>query len=60
MNLRDEIKKLAQKIPVSVVNGGIMTASMWKQKAANAYELARNPRSSEKQLLDALEELRRF
>mgnify|MGYP003342681370 CR=1 FL=1 len=60
MNLRDEIKKLVQKIPASVANGGIMTATMWKQKATTAYDLARNPKSSQEQLQRVLEELRRF
>jgi hypothetical protein len=60
MDYRDEIKKLVQKIPESVTKGGIMTATMWKQKAVTAYDLARNPKSNKEQLRRVLDELRRF
>lgn len=60
MNYREEIKKLAQKIPESVARGGIMTATVWKQKATTAYDLARNPKASKDQLQRVLDELRRF
>ena len=60
MDYRDEIKKLIQKIPESVAKGGLMTATMWKQKAVTAYDLARSPKSSKEQLQRVLDELRRF
>jgi hypothetical protein len=37
-----------------------MTATMWKQKAITAYDLARNPKSNKEQLRRVLDELRRF
>ena len=60
MTIRDEIKRLAQKIPASVMNGGVMTASLWKQKATTAYDLAKNPRASKEQLERVLHEIRSF
>jgi flagellar motor switch protein FliM len=60
MDYRDEINKLIQKIPESVAKGGLMTATMWKQKAVTAYDLARSPKSSKEQLQRVLDELRRF
>jgi hypothetical protein len=60
MNYREEIKKLVQKIPDSVAKGGIMTATIWKQKAITAYDLARSSKSSQEQLQRVLDELKRF
>ena len=60
MNYREEIKKLTRTIPKSVINGGVMQAGLWKQKAVDALRVAGNPRASSTELINALETLRRF
>lgn len=60
MNYREEIKKAVGTIPRSVLNGGVMSATLWKQKAIKALELAKSNKTSEAQLKRALEELNRF
>lgn len=60
MNYREEIKKLTKTIPKSVVDGGVMQAGLWKQKAIDALRVAGNTRASTAELINALEALRRF
>lgn len=60
MNYREEIKKLTRTLPKSVINGGVMTASLWKQKASNSLKVANNNRASTTELINALEVLRKF
>jgi hypothetical protein len=60
MNYRDEIKKLTRTLPKSVVDGGVMTATLWKQKAVQSLNVANNNRASTTDLINALEVLRKF
>jgi hypothetical protein len=60
MNYREEIKKLTKTVPKSVVNGGVMTATLWKQKAVQSLKVANNNRASTTDLINALEVLRKF
>lgn len=60
INYRDEIRKLTKTIPKSVVDGGVMQAGLWKEKAINALHVANNNRASTAQLINALESLRKF
>jgi hypothetical protein len=60
MNYREEIIKLTKTIPKSVVNGGVMQAGLWKEKARDALRAANNNRASTAELINALETLRRF
>jgi hypothetical protein len=60
MNYREEIKKLTRTIPKSVMNGGVMTATLWKQKAVQSLKVANNNRASTTDLINALEVLRKF
>jgi hypothetical protein len=60
MNYREEIKRTVESIPKSVQIGGVMSATLWKQKAIKALELAKSSKTNETQLQRALEELKRF
>jgi hypothetical protein len=60
MNYREEIKKLTKTVPKSVVDGGVMTATLWKQKAVQSLKVANNNRASTTDLINALEVLRKF
>ena len=60
MNYREEIKRAVGTIPKSVLTGGVMSATLWKQKAVKALELARSNKTSDAQLKRVLEELSRF
>lgn len=60
MNYREEIKKLTRTLPKSVVNGGVMTATLWKQKAVQSLKVANNNKASTTDLINALEVLRKF
>lgn len=60
MNYREEIKKMTKTIPMSVVEGGVMQAGLWKEKAINALQIASNPRATTVELLRAYEEMKRF
>ncbi len=60
MDVRDEIRAQLKIIPESVKSGGVMTATLWKQKAERAYKLVTQPRASQVELKTALLELRHF
>ena len=60
MNYREEIKKLTSTIPKSVVEGGVMQAGLWKERASKALKVASNPRASTVELCRAFEEMQRF
>lgn len=60
MNYREEIKKLTRTIPKSVVDGGVMTASLWKERASSSLKVANNNKASTADLINALEVLRKF
>lgn len=60
MNYREEIKKMTSRIPRSVVEGGVMQAGLWKEKASNALKVASNPKATTVELVRAFEEMQRF
>lgn len=60
MDVKDEIRLELKKIPEAVKSGGVMTATLWKQKAERAYKLVSQPRASQVELKNALMELRHF
>ena len=60
MSTRDLIKQQLKTIPKSVVNGGVMSASLWKAKAEKANKLVAQPRASERELENVLMELMSF
>ena len=60
MNLRDKIKQELRTIPSAVMQGGVMTAMLWKAKAEKANKLVSQPRATDDELHRALEDLRSF
>jgi hypothetical protein len=60
MNYREEIKIMTGKIPKSVVEGGVMQAALWKERASQAHKLASNPKTTVVELKRAFEEMQRF
>ena len=60
MDLRTEIREQLKIIPEAVKSGGVMTATLWKQKAEKAYKLASQPRATEVELRAVLMELKHF
>ena len=59
-DLRQELKKQVAKIPSEVMNGGVMTAGLWKAKVMKANKLLSQQRVSDLEIQRALEELRSF
>jgi len=59
-NLKQELKKQIAQIPSEVMNGGVMTASLWKAKVLKANKLLSQQRASELDIKRVLEELRNF
>lgn len=59
-DLRQELQKQVTQIPSEVMNGGVMTASLWKAKIIKANKLLSQQRASEIDIQRALEELRNF
>jgi hypothetical protein len=60
MDYRTELKKMIGKIPNSVVEGGVMQAALWKERASKAHKLASNPRTTVVELRRAFEEMQRY
>ena len=60
MNYREEIKKLTRTIPKSVIDGGVMQAGLWKERASKALKVASNPKAGTIELRRAFEEMQRF
>ena len=58
--LKDQLKKQVSVIPEAVKTGGVMTATLWKQKAEKAMKLLSQPKATQAQLENALHELRSF
>lgn len=55
-DLRQELKKQIAQIPSEVMNGGVMTASLWKAKVLKANKLLSQQRASELDIKRVLEE----
>ena len=60
MSLRQRIKEQLKTVPRSVIDGGVMTASLWKAKAEKANKLVAQPRASDRELEMALFDLMNF
>ena len=60
MSLRQRIKEQLKTVPRSVIDGGVMTASLWKAKAEKANKLVAQPRASDRELELALYDLMNF
>ena len=60
MSLRQRIKEQLKTVPRSVIDGGVMTASLWKAKAEKANKLVAQPRASDRELESALYDLMSF
>ena len=60
MNLREQLRQQLNKIPTSVMHGGVMAASLWKAKAEKANRLLGQPRATDAELQTALYELINF
>ena len=60
MSLRQRIKEQLKTVPRSVIEGGVMTASLWKAKAEKASKLVAQPRASDRELESALYDLMNF
>lgn len=60
MTLKDLIRQQLKTIPPAVMNGGAMTAALWKQKAMKAQAIISKPNASHTDLETVLSELRNF
>lgn len=60
MNYREEIKRMTGTIPKSVIEGGVMQAALWKERASKALKIASNKHSTTVELRRAFEEMQRF
>jgi hypothetical protein len=54
MDLRERLKKASGVIPDAVNRGSVQTTIRWKERAINALRVANNPKSSERELQQAL------
>ena len=59
-NLREQLRQELKVIPNAVKVGGVMTATLWKQKAEKAMKLLAQPRATKNELEIILTELRNF
>ena len=58
--LREQLRQELKVIPNAVKVGGVMTATLWKQKAEKAMKLLAQPRATKNELEIILTELRNF
>ena len=58
--LKEALRNQIKVIPEAVKNGGVMTATLWKQKAERAHRLLSQPKATKVELEVALSELRNF
>lgn len=58
--LKEQLREQIKVIPNVVKTGGVMTATLWKQKAEKAVKLLSQPRATKVELETALMELRSF
>lgn len=59
MDTREVIRQQLRVIPDAVKTGSVQTAIRWKERARLAEMVAKNPRSTEQQLQQALHDLLR-
>ncbi len=55
--LVERLESLTNRVPKSVLSGSVQSAVAWKEQAAKARTLLSNKRSSDWQLLDAINKL---
>jgi len=60
VNVRERLREQLKIVPKSVMEGGVMTASLWKAKMEKASKLMAQPRASEQDMERALYELMNF
>lgn len=59
MDIREVLRQQIRVIPDAVKTGSVQTAVRWKERAKKAEIVVKNPRSTQKQLQEALDELMR-
>ena len=60
MNYRNEIKRMASRVPDKVKNGSTQQAIEWKKIQEKAMTIARKVRASEAELLNAYSQLKQY
>lgn len=60
MNYRDEIKRMASRVPQKVRDGSIQNAVEWKKIQEKSMVVARKTRASEAELLNAYSQLKQY
>lgn len=60
MNCRDEIKRMAARVPQKVRDGSIQEAINWKKTQEKAMLIARKTRASEAELSSAYSQLKQY
>ena len=60
MNYREEIKRMASRVPQKVRDGSIQNAVEWKKIQEKSMVVARKTRASEAELLNAYSQLKQY
>jgi len=60
MNYRDEIKRMAARVPQKVRDGSIQNAINWKKAQEKGMTIARKSRASELELTEAYSQLKQY
>ena len=60
MNFREEIKRMASRVPQKVRDGSIQNAIEWKKIQEKSMTVARKTRASEAELLNAYSQLKQY
>lgn len=60
MNYREEIKRMASRVPQKVRDGSIQNAIEWKKIQEKSMTVARKTRASEAELLNAYSQLKQY
>ena len=60
MNYKEEIKRMASRVPQKVRDGSIQMAIEWKKIQEKSMAVARKSRASEAELLNAYSQLKQY
>lgn len=60
MNYREEIKRMAARLPQKVRDGSIQNAINWKKAQEKAHAIARKVRATELELTEAYSQLKQY
>ena len=60
MNYRDEIKRMASRVPQKVRDGSIQMAIDWKKIQEKSMATARKTRATEAELMNAYSQLKQY